>query len=164
MKTKKVVKIIFAIYFFVLTCVGILCVYRSTLILKDLTPIEGIVINKNIAYVHSGKGGNYLLEFGLQGNDYIVAISTGYSNINEAESDSTFNKIKLGEVYTFYIDPTIATTSNTYSSVKQIYKDEQCIFKFDSKRDLYGGLGIILLSIGALIFTYKFPIKNKTVI
>lgn len=155
----KTVSAMALLVFVTLFYLGILGVYKASLTLKDMIPIKGTIKNKGLNYTERKGGRNYQLVFTLEEIDYKIAINTDYDNETQAKSDSTFNLLEIGEKYIFYLDPTVSIISNQKTAINEIHKEDKCIFKTSNRRNLYGGLSFIILSIVGILVIYKNLIK-----
>jgi hypothetical protein len=150
------------IYFICLIClsVGIMSLYRSSLTLKDMDVIKGLLLEKEMVLIHTGAtSSNYTLVLAIQDLDYKLGIS--YSSYDDAHGDSTMRLLDTMKTYTFYVDPTIPVSRTVRcgiykiedSSGKQLYLESQ-------KYNFWLGIGAILASI--FFYTlYKIGLKKE---
>lgn len=139
-------------------CVGVLCLYRALLTTAHMNIMYGKVINKEISYRTSAKSGNaYCLAFTIENDSRKIAINLGTKS--QAKNDSTINLIEIGNIYKFYLDPSVPTRNNVNWGINRIDYNDKQIFKSSIKLNLFFGILFCLMSIGGIIIIYKF---NKT--
>ena len=154
---------IFLITIMIAAClyVGLFLGLKRALVNKfDMKINEGIVQSKKKTHFYTIKGGRHdYLEFTLENYDERIAIS--YISQSQAENDSTYNIIKIGEKYKFYIDKSYPNSNGISCGINFIEDKGILIFKKSHTFELLFGLFFTLLSILITILGIR-KIKLKT--
>src|SRR6478609_1095237 len=82
-------------------CAGIMLIYRGSLNLSEMNRIEGTVFSKEQGVKYGYRSAAYYLSFGIKEMPVHLAIS--YVSKGAIYSDSTFNLIDTGKIYTFFV-------------------------------------------------------------
>lgn len=137
---------------------GLLLVYRSAFHVRELQKLEGKVIGKAVETVYEHKGKNYYAAtFSLEGQPYKPAIYNGTES-----QHAVMRKVDSGRVYTFLMDPEVATLKGINLGIREIHVGQETIYKESNLSSLIGGIAFCLMAliVSALIWVYGKKKRN----
>ena len=141
---------------------GLFLIYRGSLSLSNLPHIDVTIKDKFISEFSDHKNGTrYSLDFSSVETDKIYGVYLGTKD--QADKDALINKIKVGESYTLYVDPTVMTSVNGHTlGVRAIYQGRQKIYEENTLINyIGGGLFLVLGTFGLVVLLYKKTAANS---
>lgn len=136
---------------------GLLLIYRSTMTPADWKEIKGKVISKR-SYSHDSykSGTTYFAAFRMSDYNETLAISFGKDSEMEEKVSAA---VKVGDVYTFYTDPTTFGFGQKYSVQKIDFNSTEIYKNSSDNRQI--GIFLILFTSVMIFLLVKFPRKTS---
>lgn len=136
---------------------GLLLVYRSAFEDRKLTKIGGRLIRTQAEAVYEHKGKTYYaITFTLADQ----TMRPGFYNGTD-QHHHILSKADTGVVYTFLMDPSVATAKNVNLGVREIrFGGHIIIYKESNRSSLVAGLSLVMLALIAALLFWQY---NKRV-
>jgi hypothetical protein len=133
-------------------CGGLL-IYRSQLGTSDLSVVQGKVLTRQIEPVSTHKGNlRFDVIFTLENEVTKLGIYAGVS----AKEDALVNGIKIGQVYTFLVDPTVTKSNGVNLGVREIRSAQGVVYRESRRAYLIAGMAMSLMGVFGLVLIKKY--------
>jgi hypothetical protein len=131
--------------------------HRGTIKFADMQRFAGKVLSKEIVAIQTRKGVSYALAIKIDVLPYYLGVH--YWSKSDAYNSKVIDSIKIGQSYTFYLNPTFPISNGLNSGISKITNDEKTIFVEPEKGNNI--LASFLLISGS--FGIFYAIKGKLI-
>lgn len=142
---------------------ALLLIYRGLQTVDNYYKFDGTVTSLVIQKFQSGKSGfAYSLDFGISEAYKIYGIYLGTRK--QVHSNDLKDKIEIGKTYTFYLDPTVSTSSDGHNlGIREIRSKKKIIYREKPNVNYIGGSLFLIVGIGSLAILIYADRRRKNV-
>lgn len=149
-----------ALFFILGLSIGILTIYRTSIKKSSLKVLKATVLSKKITKSSRNRWGKWSYGLSLKLNNHQNKLVILLGGSNEALRDSAQIHIDTGNIYKFYIDPTILVTNDENYGVVIVEDSGKEIYKKSNNINLIGGIFISILNLTCLVVLFKLKAKK----
>jgi|GEM_PF-4763956 len=121
----------------------------------------GKLLSKEIVRIQNANGSSYTLAIKINSLPYYLGVH--YWSKSEAYNSKIIDSIKIGQTYTFYLNPTFPISDGLNSGVSKITNGEQIVFEEPEKENNLIAIFLIVSGLGGvfLVARGKKIVKEK---
>ena len=113
----------------------------------------GKVLWKEIVRIQNVKGSSYTLAIKIDSLPYYLGVH--YWSKSEAYNSKVIDSIKIGQTYTFYLNPTFPISDGLNSGVSKITNGEQIEFEEPEKGNNLMAIFLIVSGLGGVFLVAR---------